>query len=140
MSNKIIRAALEGYLKAWAGAQAPPIPLFLENRGKKPEIGTRHIRADLMPAETLDPSQGAQHRRYHGMYQVGIFLPENKGTGDSDDLAKAIEVLFKCPSTITKQGLNVRIQQTPSIAQSRPDGAGFWMTPITIKYSADDFS
>lgn len=140
MSNKIIRAALEGHLKAWASAQVPPIPLFLENRGKKPEIGARHIRADLMPADTLDPSQGAQHRRYHGMYQVGIFLPENEGTGDSDDLAKAIEVLFKCPTTITKQGLNVRIQQTPSIAQSRPDGAGFWMTPITIKYSADDFS
>jgi hypothetical protein len=140
MSNKIIRSALEGQLQAWARAQVPPMPLFLENRGKKPEIGARHIRADLMPADTLDPSQGAQHRRYHGIYQVGIFLPENEGTGDSDDLAKAIEVLFKCPTTITKVGLNVRIQQTPSIAQSRPDGAGFWMTPITIKYSADDFS
>jgi hypothetical protein len=140
MSNKIIRSALEGHLQAWARAQVPPMPLFLENRGKKPEIGARHIRADLMPAETLDPSQGAQHRRYHGIYQVGIFLPENEGTGDSDDLAKAIEVLYKCPTTITKLGLNVCIQQTPSIAQSRPDGAGFWMTPITIKYSADDFS
>ena len=140
MSNKIIRAALEGHLKAWAAAQVPPIPVFLENRGKSPAVGVRHIRADLMPAETLDPSQGAQHRRYHGMYQVGSFLPENEGTGDSDDLAKAIEVLFKCPTTITKLGLNIQILQTPSIAQSRPDGAGFWMTPITIKYSANDFS
>jgi hypothetical protein len=140
MSNKIIRSALEGHLKAWASAQVPPLPVFLENRSKAPATGERHLRADLIPAGTLDPSQGAQHRRYQGMYQVGVFLPENEGTGDGDDLAKAIEVLFKCPTVITKQGLNVRIMQTPSIAASRPDGNGFWMTPVTIKYSADDFS
>ncbi|KQQ40465.1 hypothetical protein ASF61_06850 [Duganella sp. Leaf126] len=140
MSNKIIRSALEGRLKGWAAAQVPPIPVFLENRGKTPTVGERHLRADLLPGDTHDPSQGAQHRRYHGMYQVGVFLPENDGTGDADDLAKAIEVLFRCPTVLTKQGLNVRIMQTPSIAQSRPDGNGFWMTPITIKYSADDFS
>lgn len=45
MSNKTIRAALEGYLKAWAAAQTPPIPVFLENLGKTPAVGARHIRA-----------------------------------------------------------------------------------------------
>lgn len=140
MSNQIIRSALEGHLKAWAVAQTPPISVYLENRGKKPAIGECHVRADLMPADTLNPSQGAQHRRYHGIYQVSIFLPENDGTGDSDALAKAIEVLFKCPTTLIKSGMNVRINQTPSIARSRSDGAGFWMTPISITYSADDFT
>lgn len=140
MSNKIIRAALEERLKTWAAAHTSPIPLFLENRSKVPAVGARHIRTYLMPADTLNPSQGAQHRLYHGIYQISIFLPENDGTGDSDDLAKAIEVLFKCPTTITKSGLNVQILQTPFISQSRPDGAGFWMTTITVKYSANDFS
>lgn len=140
MSNKIIRSALEGYLKAWADAQSPKIPLYLENRNKTPVIGERHIRTYLMPADTLDPSFSAMHRRYQGMYQVSIFLKENDGTGDADDLAKAIEVLFKQATVIQKSGINVRITQTPSIAQSRPDDNGFWMTPITVKYSAEDFS
>lgn len=140
MSNKIIRSAIEGRLKEWAAAQAQPIPVIFENMGAKPVVGQRYLRGFLMPADTLNPSEGAQHKRYHGAYQVSIYEVENEGTGDSDDLAKAIEVLFACPTTITKSGLNVRIQQTPSIAASRPDDAGFFMTPVTIKYSADDFS
>lgn len=140
MSNKIIRAALEGHLKAWAAAQSQPITVLLENRGSKPPTGARYLRAFMMPADTLNPSQGGKHKHYHGIYQVSVYEPENDGTGDSDDLAKAIEVLFQCPTTITKSGLNVQILHTPSIAQSRADGAGFWMTPITIKYSANDFS
>lgn len=140
MSNKIIRSAIEGRLKEWAALQVPPIPLILQNRGAKPVVGERYMRGAMMPADTLNPSEGAQHKRYHGMYQVSIYEKENEGTGDSDDLAKAVEVLFACPTVIEKGGLNVRIMQTPSIASSRPDEAGFFMTPVTIKYSADDFS
>lgn len=140
MSNKIIRSAIEGRLKEWAAEQVPPIPVILQNRGAKPVVGERYLRGTLIPVDTLNPSQGAQHKRYSGMYQVSIYERENEGTGDSDDLAKAIEVLFACPTTITKGDLNVRVQQTPSIASSRPDEAGFFMTPVTIKYSAEDFS
>lgn len=139
MSNKIIRAAIEGRLKEWAAAQVPPIPVILENRGAKPAVGQRYMRGFLLPADTLNPSQGGQHKRYHGIYQVSIYLPENVGTGDSDDLAKAIEVLFACPTTIQKAGLNVHINQTPAIASSHPDGEGFYMTPVTIKYDSNDF-
>ena len=56
MSNKIIRSALEGHLKTWAAAQVPPLPVFLENRSKVPATGERHLRGDLIPAATLDPS------------------------------------------------------------------------------------
>ena len=140
MSNKIIRAAIEGRLQEWAALQTPPIPVIFQNMGAKPVVGQRYLRGFLMPAETLNPSEGSRHKYYHGLYQVSIYEVENQGAGDSDELAEAIEVLFASPTTISKGGLNVLIQQTPAIGSSRPDDAGFFMTPVTIKYSANDFS
>lgn len=138
MSNKIIRAAIEGRLKAWADAQSPAIPVFFENRGKAPAVGQTHLRGFLMPADTLNPSQGSQHLHYHGIYQVSIFMAEGNGTGDIEDLAGEIADLFKCPTTIQKFGINVNVQQAPAVGSGAPD-SGFYMMPVTIKYDADTF-
>jgi hypothetical protein len=140
MSNAIIQAAIEVRLAAWAGAQSPAIPIAYENMGFKPTAGQRYLRGTLMPAGTLNPSQGGEHKRYHGFYQVDVYVPANGGTGPSRALTKAIEVLFKCPTTIQSGGLNVHINRTPSVGPGMPDDSGFYMVPVTIWYDLDDFS
>eukprot|EP01034_Spumella_vulgaris_P033546 gene33546-41396_t len=140
MSDAIIRAAIEARLKAWADAQAPKIPVAFENSGFKPTIGQQYLSGDLLPAQTLNPSQGGEHKHFHGIYQVSIRVPEGRGTGDASALSAAIAVLFKCPTTIPATGLNVHINRTPSAAKGGSDGAGFYMVPVSIWYDADSFT
>ncbi|MES2262096.1 MAG: phage tail terminator-like protein [Pseudomonadota bacterium] len=140
MSDAIIRSAIEGRLKTWAQAQTPAIPIAFANSGYRPVTGQRYLSGTLVPAITLNPSQGGKHKRYHGFYQVDVRVPDGGGTGDISTIAKAIEVLFECPTTIPKDGLNVHINRTPSTGPGASDGAGFYMVPVTVWYDLDDFS
>lgn len=140
MSDTIVCAAIEGALQTWAAAQSPAIPLVFENVAYTPVPGSRYIRGFLMPAETLNKSLGGLHKHYHGIYQVSIYVPQDVGAGDGRALAKAIEVLFKCPTTIVKSNRKVNITRTPAVARGAKDDSGFWMIPVTIWYGMDDFS
>lgn len=140
MSNSVVRAAIEGRLKAWAAAQTPPIPIAFENVNYVPVTGASYIRGFLLPADTINPSVGGLHKQYHGMYQVSLYAPEGKGIGDIEAITKGIEVLFKAPTTIEKFGRKVNITRTPAVSKGMPDGAGFFMTPVTIWYHMHDFT
>ena len=140
MSDAIIASAIESRLYAWAAAQTPAIPVAWENVDYTPIAGNRYLRGFLMPADTLNPSQGSAHKHLHGIYQVSVYVPANTGTGGARGLAKEIEVLFARGTVIVKSGLNVRINRTPATSQGMNDDAGFYMTPVTIYYDADDFS
>lgn len=140
MSNGIVRAAIEGALAVWAAAQSPAIPVVFENMKYVPTVGARYIKGFLMPANTLNPSQGGLHKHYHGMYQISVYVPEGVGPGAAETLTKAIEVLFKSPTTIVHSGRNVSINRTPAVARGMPVEGGFWMVPVTIWYDMDDFS
>lgn len=140
MSNAIIRSAIEGRLKPWADAQSPVIRSAFQNIKFTPAAGETYLRGFLMPANTINPSQGGLHKHFHGMYQVSLYSPAEMGTGAAEALANAIEILFKCGTTIPKSGRNINIQRTPSTAQGMLDDAGWWMIPVTIWYDMDDFS
>lgn len=139
MSHEIIRAAIETRLLAWAKSQTPPIPVAFENVDYKPVTGQRFLQGHLMPADTLNPSEGAAHRRYHGLYQISVRTSIGRGTTEASALTKAIEELFPRATALPRANINVRIDSTPTVG---PGGAdeGFWMTPITIKYRAEVFS
>lgn len=140
MSNDVIRAAIEARLLAWAKVQTPPIPVAFANMDFTPTVGQRYLQGHLMPAGTLNPSQGGLHKRYNGLYQVSIRTPAGKGTTDSLAIAGALEELFRCPTTLPKGGISVHIDSTPAIGPGGNDGNGFWMTPVTISYHADSFA
>lgn len=142
MSNGIVRAAIEGALKAWADAKAPAIRCAFQKIKFTPVAGETFVRGFLMPANTLNPSQGGVHKHFHGMYQVSIYSPIDGTTGVGPDeiLANEIEVLFKCGTTILKSGRNVNFLRSPSTSQGIPNDQAQWMTPVTIWYDMDDFS
>lgn len=138
MSHEIIRAAIETRLLAWAKAQTPPIPIAFENVDYKPVTGQRFLQGNLMPANTLNPSEGAAHKRYHGLYQISVRTAAGKGTTEASALTRAIEELFSRSTTLSNGNINVHIDSTPTVGPGGTD-EGFWMTPITIKYRAEVF-
>jgi hypothetical protein len=139
LSDAIIQAAIEGRLKTWAAAQTPPISINYPNTGFKPAPQQKHLRGALLPADPLNPSVGGQYKHYHGIYQVDVCIPDGTGTGDATALTGALQVLFKCPTTIVKDGINVNILHTPATAPGASNGAGFYVVPVSIRYDADSF-
>ncbi|MRW82885.1 hypothetical protein GJ698_02120 [Pseudoduganella sp. FT26W] len=139
MSHDIARAAIETRLLSWAKARTPALPCAFGNLTYTPTTGLSYLQGDLLPASTLNPSQGGKHKRYIGLYQVSIRTPAGKGVTESAAITKEIEALFPCPTTLQQGGLNVRIDSTPSAAAGRNDGTSFWMVPITIEYRVEAF-
>ncbi|SDF81633.1 MULTISPECIES: DUF4128 domain-containing protein [unclassified Duganella] len=138
MSHDIARAAIETRLTAWAKARTPALPCAFGNTAYTPVTGQSYLQGDLLPASTLNPSQGGAHRRYIGLHQVSVRTPAGKGTTESAAISKAIEELFPCAITLQYGGINVHIDNTPSVAAGRPDGS-FWLVPVTIKYRVEAF-
>lgn len=140
MSNDIVRTAIQGRLKAWADAQLPVLPVVWENTEYTPVQGTAYLRGFLMPAETKNPSQGGLHKVYNGLYQISVFFGKGVGTGPVEAACNGIEVLFKAGTTIEKSDRLINILRTPAVAKGAPDGAGFYMVPVTIWYEMEDFT
>ena len=140
MSNEIVRAAIEKRIVAWAKAQTPPIDVAFENITYGPTVGKSYLAGFLLPAETVNPSAGGSHSRYSGVYQVSVYTEAGKGSTAASALVNSIVNLFPCPTTIKQGSINVHIDTTPSAASGRPDGNGFWMVPVTIKYRAEVFT
>ncbi|MYM34938.1 hypothetical protein GTP38_11380 [Duganella sp. FT94W] len=138
MSHDIARAAIETRLTAWAKARTPALPVAFGNFAYTPTTGQSYLQGDLLPADTLNPSQGGKHKRYIGLYQVSVRTPAGKGATESAAISKSIEELFPCATTLQYAGPSVHIDSTPSVGAGRPDG-GFWMVPITISYHVDAF-
>lgn len=139
MSHDIARAAIEMRLLGWARARTSALPVAFGNVAYTPTTGQPYLQGDLLPAGTLNPSQGGKHKRYIGLYQVGIRTPAGKGVTESAAITKEVEALFPCPTTLQYGGLNVHIDSSPAAAAGRNDGTSFWMVPITIEYRIEAF-
>ncbi|MBP8812319.1 MAG: DUF4128 domain-containing protein [Laribacter sp.] len=134
MNQTAIRAALEQRLKTWADAHAPPLKIAWQNVEFTPPTGP-HLRAFLLPGETLDPTIGGGHQRRIGLFQVSVYAPEGIGPSLGDELADDIVSLF--PRGLSICG--VQIDSTPSIAGPRPE-PGWSVTPVSIRYRVDIFA
>jgi hypothetical protein len=94
MSHDIARAAIETRLLAWAKARSPVLPCAFANMNYSPVTGQSYLQGDLLPADTMNPSQGGKHKRYIGLYQVSVRTPAGKGVTESAEIIKEIEALF----------------------------------------------
>lgn len=134
MSVKSIRQALEVALGTWATDNN--IAVSWQNVAYTPIIGTKYIRASLLPAETQNPSLGDNHKRYEGIFQLLLCLPDGNGSYDTDTLADSLLNYFARGQSFTVSSVTVRILESPSVNPSFAD-AGWYTTPVSIRYTAD---
>ncbi len=134
MSQALIRAALETPLATWAAAQSPAIPVAWENVTFQP--GERYIRANLLPAQTISLDLLGKHRRYQGLLQITLVLPQGPGMGDAEELVSSLEALYPQHAIFTAAGLGVQIVRPMSAASGIP-GDGDVSVPVTCRYQVD---
>lgn len=138
MSVKAIRAALESAVATWAAAQTPAVPVQYQNVAYTPAIGTRYLRTFTIPAETENPSLGDAHRRYTGILQANLYMPDGNGSGTGETLADSLLTYFARGESFTISGVTVRILQSPSVNPALNDN-GWYIVPVAIRYQADIF-
>jgi hypothetical protein len=133
---KKIRQALETALNTWASAQSPAVPVAWQNRAYTPTLGARYVQANILPAETENPSLGDDHKRFIGIFQVLIYSPDNKGAGDAETLAESLFTTFARGESFAASTVTVRILDSPSVLPSFNDN-GWYVLPVSIRYQSD---
>lgn len=134
MSVQAVRQALEVAFNTWATANN--VDIAWQNRPYTPAINTMYVRATMLPAETLNPSLGDDHRRYVGILQLLIYAPDGNGSGASEALADTLLTYFKRGESFTISSVLVRILDSPSISGGFNDN-GWYVTPVSVRYQSD---
>ena len=85
-----IRRALE---KAVAGyTQSHRLPLVPENTDTKQPSGA-DLQTALLPADTVQGTLNAA--KYSGIFQITVYVPQNSGAGQADEIAAELINLFR---------------------------------------------
>lgn len=111
MSQLKIRNALETKLASFATAKS--IPVVWENKSNIP-TGS-YIKATLFPSPTRDPSIGANHQRYLGIFRMTYYCTDlNKGMGAIEAFVDGLVKHFPRGLQLNKDGFVIHIENTPS--------------------------
>lgn len=130
-----IRALLEARLSTWAKSQSPSIPIAWQNVPFTPPTG-RFMRAWIMPAETGSETLDGAHRRYVGVFQVNVVVPQGTGPAAAEALAESIAALYPMNDLLSMTGLDLMIVSPMSIAQGF-NSDGRYVVPVSCRYRAD---
>ena len=134
MAQVEIRNALETRLATWATTKG--FAVIWENDASPP-IEASHLRSEMFPSPTQNPSMGAYHRRYKGIFRVQCWLDKlNNGPADVEAFAEELVALFPRGLVLTKGGVDVHIEYTPSQSGISPE-SNHCVVIVEMIYRAD---
>ncbi len=133
MSDKTIRAALEGRLATWAATQSLTVQ-YQNVPINQPT--TTYLRAWFMPANRGSKDLAGLHTLYAGIFQIDVVGVENVGTGAVATIVEAIAAQFPNNLLIVKSGLTVRVTAPPSPKTGEPE-PGRYVVKVSIPYRCD---
>lgn len=134
MAQVEIRNALETRLAAFATATG--VTVLYENDASEP-IAVTHLRPAIFPSPTKNPSMGAYHRRYNGIFKVQCWVDSlNNGPADTEALAEELVAWFPRGLELIKNGISVHIENTPSQSGLSPE-SNHCVVTVEMIYRAD---
>jgi len=135
MSQARVRNAFESRLAAWAASKA--LPVVWQNVGAGNMTGD-HLRAYLLPAQTLSMDIAGEHRGYRGVFQVSIFTRPNIGANRAESLARELDELFPVALRMLSAGLTVQVM-TPMASHPSIVETDWYSVPVDCRYGAEEF-
>lgn len=85
-----IRRALEKAVYSYA--QSHRLPLVPENTDTRQPSGA-YLQIALLPADTVQGTLNAA--KYSGIFQITVYVPQNSGAGQADEIAAELINLFR---------------------------------------------
>ena len=133
MSNKTIRAALEGRLATWAATQS--LAVAFQNVPFNQPANT-YLRAWYLPATNDSEDLAGLHTLYLGIFQIDVVGVENVGTGAVGAVVDGIVSQFPNNLSIVKSSLTIRVIGPPSERDGEPE-PGRYIVKVSIPYRCD---
>lgn len=112
MSDQKIMAALQTRLMTFASTKS--LSIAFEGIPFTLDQTKTHLADYLLPANTENPSLGADHVRYVGIYQVTVDAPSDTNPVTLRNLVNDLVAHFQRGHTMTQDGLKVWVIRTPS--------------------------
>lgn len=135
MSTKRIRALFEAELINFCAQNN--LTASFDNKVFEPPMGSPYIRSHIIPAPTLDNSLGGDIITYLGVFQVNVYINEDEGSWDSDDIIEGLQERFQLNKIFTDaQEFSVQVISPMTTPEGRDDG-GKWVVPCYFNYRAD---
>ena len=97
-----------------------------------------HLRAYLLPAQTLSMDIAGEHRGYRGVFQVSIFTRPNIGANRAESLARELDELFPVALRMLSAGLTVQVM-TPMTSHPSIVETDWYSVPVDCRYGAEEF-
>ncbi len=139
MSDKLIRAALETRLYAWATARIPALPIAFEDvEFTPPSDGSPYLQAYLLPANLDSTDLEGVHLLFQGVFQISIVTAAGNGTGAASAIADELRALFPNNLRLVQSGLPVFVM-TPLSTAAAIAGDTTTALPTSFRYRADTF-
>lgn len=136
MSNKLIRAAFEKRLKAWAAARSPALRVTYQGVSFTQNAGETYLSCFLLPATTDSEDLQGTHKAYRGTWQVSIVSPTGGGLVAEGGIEDELAALFPNNQKITNGAIDVYVR-TPMSAAPAIVGTPNTTVPVSCAYRAD---
>lgn len=134
MTQKLVRASLEGILATWAAGK--PIAVGWEGTEFKPVTGQPYLRCYLMPATTRSRMIDLEDRVFSGVFQVSIFTPQGLGSAAAETLLGELDALYRTSAPIIVGGRPTVYITTPMSAGRSALQGGYFALPASCEYQA----
>lgn len=115
---------------------SPAMPVAYPNVTFTPPAAG-YLRATHVPNTANQVTLGTSGKNRHlGIFQVDVFLPINGGISTPMEKAGAVAAHFKRGTTLTRDGISIRIVRPPEIRPAL-QSAPYLQVPVIIRYQAD---
>jgi hypothetical protein len=126
-----ISSALDLRLSTLSGSS----PVAWANTGYKPVKGVLYLRANNLPASTVQAGLGSSGIDEHlGLYQVDVFAAAGKGRGEAEAKADIIADHFKRGTDLLYNGVYIRLGNVSRNAGLIDEDR--FVISVTINYTA----
>ena len=136
MSQVEINKVLETQVASFATSSSISKVVY-DNIGSSALPEVTHLRCEVIPVQTQDPSLGASHRRYAGVLRLQyMLLGVGKGSKPLYTISDAACNWFKRGKKFTNSVVTVNIDFTPYVSDLKYEGNFVYLT-IDITYRCD---
>lgn len=136
MSKAIVRRVLESTLGTWAAAQVPAMKVAYEGVPFTPPVlSVTYARGFMLPAMTVSIDLGQRLRRYVGIWQVSLHIPEGQGLAVAQAAEASLDAAYTTHAPLVNGTVLVYITMPMSAAAAIP-GDGRIHVPISCRYEA----
>ena len=136
MSKAIVRRVLESTLGTWAAAQVPAMQVAYEGVPfTPPALSVSYARGFMLPAMTVSLDLARSHRRYMGIWQVSLYIPEGQGLAVAQAAEASLDAAYTVHAPLVNGTVLVYITHPMSAASAMPDDGRIHI-PISCRYEA----